>query len=192
MKLLKKILRFGGITLALVVLAAGLFLAHTWYFKPVNINLFFGRTMAQFLLDSPEMLSSLHVLEPFGITGHNARLDDQSLAAGDTFFARMKAAEEVLQSYRDEDLSPGDLMSKQIADAVNAAMERLPEDLKTAIALREIDENVGDVRRLLCEVDAGNGVGLVLRFGELFSLGVGCAISQRIDCGALRVAFGLG
>ena len=116
MKLVKKILKFGGVTLALVVLAAGLFLLHTWYFKPVNINLFFGRTMAQLLLDSPEMLSSLHVLEPFGITGHNARLDDQSLAAGDAFFDKMKAAENVLQSYRDEDLSPRDLMSKQIAD----------------------------------------------------------------------------
>ena len=31
------------------------------------------------------------------------------------------------------------MMSRQIADAVNAAMERLPDDLRTAITLREID-----------------------------------------------------
>lgn len=31
------------------------------------------------------------------------------------------------------------LMSRQIAEAVDAAMERLPEDLRTAITLREID-----------------------------------------------------
>jgi len=31
------------------------------------------------------------------------------------------------------------LMSRQIADAVNAAMDRLPDDLRTAITLREID-----------------------------------------------------
>ena len=31
------------------------------------------------------------------------------------------------------------LMSKQIADTVNAAMDRLPEDLRNAISLREID-----------------------------------------------------
>ena len=31
------------------------------------------------------------------------------------------------------------LMSRQIADAVNSAMERLPDDLRTAITLREID-----------------------------------------------------
>jgi RNA polymerase sigma-70 factor (ECF subfamily) len=40
---------------------------------------------------------------------------------------------------RDVDTPERMLMSKQIADAVNAAMERLPEDLKTAITLREID-----------------------------------------------------
>lgn len=31
------------------------------------------------------------------------------------------------------------LMSKQIADTVNAAMDRLPDDLRNAISLREID-----------------------------------------------------
>lgn len=31
------------------------------------------------------------------------------------------------------------MMSKQIADTVNAAMDALPEDLRTAIMLREID-----------------------------------------------------
>ena len=40
---------------------------------------------------------------------------------------------------RDVDTPEQVLMSKQIANVVNAAMERLPEDLKTAIVLREID-----------------------------------------------------
>ena len=31
------------------------------------------------------------------------------------------------------------LMSRQIAEVVNAAMDKLPEDLRTAISLREID-----------------------------------------------------
>jgi uncharacterized protein (DUF885 family) len=113
--MLKKIFKFVGILLAVVIVAGGLFLAHTWYFKPVNINLFFGRTMLQMMLDSPEMLSSLHVLEPLGITGHNAKLDDESLAAGDRFLGQLKEANRVLQSYADEDLSAADLMSKRIA-----------------------------------------------------------------------------
>ena len=111
----KKILKVIGLLLAVVIVVGGLFLAHTWYFKPVNINLFFGRTMLQIMLQSPEMLSSLHVLEPLGITGHNAKLDDESLAAGDRFLTQLKEANRVLKTYEDEDLSAADLMSKRIA-----------------------------------------------------------------------------
>ena len=63
--MLRKILKVSGIVLAVVIIASGLFLAHTWYFKPININLFFARTMLQ----SPEMLNDLHVLEPLANTG---------------------------------------------------------------------------------------------------------------------------
>jgi uncharacterized protein (DUF885 family) len=115
MRILKKILKIGGIALAVVIVAGGLFLAHTWYFKPVNINLFFARTMLQIMLESPELLSSLRVLEPFGIEGHNARLEDESLAAGDRFMARIEDAHGVLLSYEDEDLGEADRMSKRIA-----------------------------------------------------------------------------
>ena len=115
MRILKKVLKIGAIVLAVVIVAGGLFLAHTWYFKPVNINLFFARTMLQIMLESPELLSTLRVLEPFGIEGHNARLEDESLAAGDRFMAQMEDAHRVLLSYEDEDLSAADLMSKRIA-----------------------------------------------------------------------------
>jgi uncharacterized protein (DUF885 family) len=115
MRILKKILKIGGIVLTVVIVVGGLFLAHTWYFKPVNINLFFARTMLQIMLESPELLSTLRVLEPFGIEGHNAKLEDESLAAGDRFMAQMEDAHRVLLSYEDEDLGAADLMSKRIA-----------------------------------------------------------------------------
>ena len=122
MRLLKKILKVAAVALAVVIVAGGLFLAHTWYFKPVSINLFFARTMIQVMSESPEMLSSLRVLEPLGITGHNAKLDDDSLAAGDRFMAQMREAYDVLLSYDDEDLSPADLMSKRIAATMLGAV----------------------------------------------------------------------
>jgi len=111
----KKILKIASGLLAVVIVIGGLFLAHTWYFKPVNINLFFGRMMVQIMLESPEMLSTLRVLEPFGIKGHNAKLDDQSLASGDRFMRQLNDAYGVLLSYDDEDLGEADLMSKRIA-----------------------------------------------------------------------------
>jgi len=111
----KKILKIAGALLAVILLVGGLFLAHTWYFKPVNINLFFARTMLQTMLESPELLSTVRVLEPVGITGHNAKLDDESLAAGDRFMAQLRDAYDMLLTYDDEDLSEADLMSKRIA-----------------------------------------------------------------------------
>ncbi|MBT8040987.1 MAG: DUF885 domain-containing protein [Gammaproteobacteria bacterium] len=122
MRVLKRLLKITGTLLLVVIVAGGLFLAHTWYFKPVNINLFFARTMMQIMLDSPQMLSSLRVLEPIGITGHNAKLDDDSLAAGDRFMQQMKDAYDVLLSYEDDDLSEGDLVSKKIAVSMMGAV----------------------------------------------------------------------
>ena len=68
MRLLKKTFKIIGTLLLVVLIAGGLFLAHTWYFKPVNINLFFARTMMQVMVESPEMLSTLRVLEPVSYT----------------------------------------------------------------------------------------------------------------------------
>ncbi len=120
----KKVLKIGGMLFAFILLIGGLFLAHTWYFKPVNINLFFARTMMQIMMDSPELLSTIRVLEPIGITGHNSKLDDDSLAAGDRFMAQLSEAYDVLLSYEDKDLSEADLMSKRIAaDLLGAIVE---------------------------------------------------------------------
>ena len=115
MRLFKKVMKWFGLTLAIVLVLGGAFIAHSWYFKPVNINIFFARAFLQVALESPEMLSSIHVLEQFGIKGHNAELDDESQASGDRLFAHMKQSREILLSYEDEDLAEGDIMSKRIA-----------------------------------------------------------------------------
>ena len=127
MPLFKKILKVVASLFLLLVVAGGLFLAHTWYFKPVNINIFFARAFLQVALESPEMLSSIHVLEQFGINGHNAELDDESMASGDRLFAHMKKSRETLLRYEDDDLSEGDVMSKRIAMNLMDMMIELEE-----------------------------------------------------------------
>jgi uncharacterized protein (DUF885 family) len=114
MKTLKKVLKWSGATVLVLVLAGGLFVWHTWNYKPVNINLFFGRAFLQFALESPELLSQLRVLEPIGIDGHNAHLDDASIASGDRMFENMREARTMLVSYEDDDLNDMDRMSKQV------------------------------------------------------------------------------
>ena len=112
--MIKKILKILGGLLLVVVLLASIFFVHVWYFKPFDINLFFGRTALQFALQSPETLSSVRVLEQFGLDGHNAELDDASLAAGDRTIEYMLETHETLLSYADEDLDPADKMSKDV------------------------------------------------------------------------------
>jgi len=114
-RLFKKIMKWVGLSLVLLLVLGGAFVAHSWYFKPVSINVFFARAFLQIALESPEMLSSIHVLEQFGIKGHNAELDDDSIAAGDRMFAHLKDSREMLLRYEDQDLSEADIMSKRIA-----------------------------------------------------------------------------
>ncbi|MCX7553151.1 DUF885 domain-containing protein [Marinicella sp. S1101] len=111
---MKKLFKYLGGLLLVVVLIASAFFVHVWYFKPYDINLFFGKTALQFALNSPETLSSVRVLEGFGIDGHNAELDDASMAAGDEAFAFALEAHETLLSYEDEDLNATDKMSKDV------------------------------------------------------------------------------
>ncbi len=111
---MKKLFKLLGGLLLVVILLASVFFVHVWYFKPYDINLFFGRTALQVALESPETLSSVRMLERFGIDGHNAKLDDESLAATDRLVEKMLAAHQTLNSYADEDLDEADKLSKDV------------------------------------------------------------------------------
>lgn len=127
MRIFKRVMKWTGLTLLLLLVLGGAFMAHSWYFKPVNINVFFARAFFQVALESPEMLSSIHVLEQFGIKGHNAELDDESMAAGDRLFTHLREDRMVLVTYGDEDLSDPDRLSKRIAlDLLDTMLELEP------------------------------------------------------------------
>jgi len=127
MRIFKRVMKWAGLTLLLLLVLGGAFVAHSWYFKPVNINIFFARAFLQVALESPEMLSSLHVLEQFGIKGHNAELDDESIAAGDRLFNHLREDRMVLVTYEDDDLSGTDRLSKRIAlDLMDTMLELEP------------------------------------------------------------------
>lgn len=113
--MVKKIFKWIGIILLTVIILGGSFGAHEYYGKPWYINNFFNRVVLQSALESPEMLSSIHVLEGFGIKGHQRELDDESLASGDKLFKKMKENKSILLSYADEDLSKSEKLSKDIA-----------------------------------------------------------------------------
>src|SRR5581483_8971008 len=61
----------------LVLVLAGAFVVHVWYFKPYKIDWFYTRAFAQFALDSPEMLSNMRIL-PSWADFYSSKLDDAS------------------------------------------------------------------------------------------------------------------
>ncbi len=75
---MKKVLKwFAGIVMVLLLIGAAVFV-NFWYFKPIKLDWYYTRVFAKFAIQNPEMLTSLRILEPIGITGHNARLGDTS------------------------------------------------------------------------------------------------------------------
>jgi uncharacterized protein (DUF885 family) len=92
-----------GRLLLLVVLVISGFMVNAIWFKPFSIRVFYERVFFEYGLQSPELLSSLRILESVGIRGHNAELDDRSAQASDKQIAKLKVDLATLRSYsRDE------------------------------------------------------------------------------------------
>ena len=49
------------------------------WFRPLNINHFYERSMLHFILKDPEILTMIGVLERFGLNFHNDDLTDESV-----------------------------------------------------------------------------------------------------------------
>ena len=95
---MKRLLKWllGGV-LVLVVLV-GVFIAHVWYFKPAMIDWFYGRTMAQFMVKSPMMLSSMRIL-PSWADFYSDDLDAMSPAREPEMATKLASELAVLRSY---------------------------------------------------------------------------------------------
>ena len=113
--MLRKIFKWIGILVLVVIVSAASFAAHEWYAdKPFMFRAYLDRTPVKIAFQSPEMLTSLGFLESMGINGHNAHLDDAHPDETDKFFAQLKAYGEGLSQYDDEDLDADQRLSKEI------------------------------------------------------------------------------
>jgi uncharacterized protein (DUF885 family) len=95
----RRILKWIGGILALLVIVLAIFLINLIWFRPWSLNLFYEKIFAQVLFEEPELLSSIGLVERFGITGHNAKLSDASPAHQQRYFDRAKKNLEDLRAY---------------------------------------------------------------------------------------------
>lgn len=116
MRTFKRILKWAGISIAVVVVLAGALLAHTWYLKPLSINWFYTKTLIQFVKDDPQTLTSLGILEGIGIRGHNAHLGDGSEENFERMMARLRGSLSTLQSYNRDRLDAQGKITYDVAE----------------------------------------------------------------------------
>src|SRR3982751_999252 len=95
----RRILKWTLRIVLLLVVILAVFLINLIWFRPWSLNLFYEKVFAQVLLEEPELLSSIGLVERFGITGHNAKLNDVSPAQQQHFFDLAKKDLEELRAY---------------------------------------------------------------------------------------------
>jgi uncharacterized protein (DUF885 family) len=109
--LLKWLLRL----LVLVVVVAGVFFVHVWYFKPYKIDWFYGRVFGQFALQSPELLSNMRILPPWA-DFYSDKLDDASPAHEAAMAEMIKQDVETLHRYDRNALDRDGQLSYDVLD----------------------------------------------------------------------------
>src|SRR3954465_3866617 len=95
---MKKLFKGLWYLVLLAVVLGGALFVHVWYFKPYKIDWFYGRTFAQFALQSPQMLSSMRILPPWA-DFYGDKLDDASPAHEQLMAEMIRKAHDVLASY---------------------------------------------------------------------------------------------
>ena len=113
---MKTILKFTKYSLTLVIAISGLYLINLFLMKPVSIDHYLGKEVVMEMLDSPEMLTYLGILDRFNfITNHQSKLSDEGLEELEEGLEEMRQAKKILESYDDSQLSQQQSISKKIA-----------------------------------------------------------------------------
>ncbi len=112
----RRILKWALRIVALLLVIIAIFLVNLIWFRPWSLNLFYEKVFAEVLFDEPELLSSLGLVERFGITGHNGKLGDASPAHQQRFFDRAKKNLEDLHAYPLEKQNASQQLSTHILE----------------------------------------------------------------------------
>ncbi|PYL01582.1 MAG: hypothetical protein DME32_08805, partial [Verrucomicrobia bacterium] len=103
-------------TLVAVVIAGAIFLTNLICFRPWNLNLFYEKAFLEVIFNEPELLTSLGLVEQFGITSHNGKLNDASRAHQQAVIARWKKDLQQLHEYPLDRQTPSQQLSTHILD----------------------------------------------------------------------------
>jgi uncharacterized protein (DUF885 family) len=112
---MKTVLKWFGGLLGVVVLLAGLVFVQVWYFKPFKVGIFYELAFLKFVIDDPELLSSLRIL-PKAIDYYNDDLTESTPARQIRRAEQTKANLDMLRKYDRASMNESEQQSYDILD----------------------------------------------------------------------------
>jgi len=112
--MLRPTLKWLAVLLAGALLVATVFVVNLVWFRPFSLNLFYEKTFITFVLEQPELLSTLRIAEQFGYRRHNAHLDDASTAKVERDFAAWHRYHDELAAYDVAGQTPSQRLSTRV------------------------------------------------------------------------------
>lgn len=112
----KRLLKWFFGIVAVAVIAVPIFLINLVWFRPWSLNLFYEKIFAEFVFTEPELLSDLGLVEQFGITGHNGKLNDESPQHQQKVIDRWKKDLRQLRQYPLDRQSPSQRLSTRVLE----------------------------------------------------------------------------
>ncbi len=114
--MIKRLLKWLLAIVGVLLLVAIVFAVNAIWFRPWSLNVFYEKVFIEVLLDEPELLSALGLVERFGITSHSGKLADVSPEKQLRVMERTKKNLAQLRAYPLTKQTPSQRLSTRILD----------------------------------------------------------------------------
>ena len=114
--MVKRLLKWLLGIVAIVLLVAAVFAVNAIWFRPWSLNVFYEKIFIEFMMREPELLSTIGLVEQFGITGHSGKLSDASPAHQQRTIELTKKDLAQLRQYPLNKQSPSQQLSTRILE----------------------------------------------------------------------------
>ena len=114
--MIKRLLKWLLAIVGVLLLVAIVFAVNAIWFRPWSLNVFYEKVFIEVLLDEPELLSALGLVERFGITSHSGKLADVSPEKQLRVMERTKKNLAQLRAYPLAKQTPSQRLSTRILD----------------------------------------------------------------------------
>jgi uncharacterized protein (DUF885 family) len=167
--------RLLGLAALALLAALAVFLVPTLWGKPWRIEHFYLRVFAELILERPELLSRLRILEPWGLDWFSDDLDDYSVEFTDRTAREVKAQLAMLRSYDRAAQSESQQLSTDVLDrflALQAEGERFrfhdyPVNQMDGVQ-NELPDFMLNIHQVRSERDAEHYLARLAKFGVAF------------------------